>query len=160
MRAMRLIWAVAVGFCGLAGLARCGAQAPATPSRWAQPAAELAGQISDILGPGQAQLTIRNLSTIQASEIPAIRKLLEQDLKAHGVIASGAESANAVRVTLSQNVRERLWVAEVMEGSETHVASTATKPTLSATSQITLITLIVSLPVRCADYIVCRLSRR
>ena len=122
MRAMRLIWAVAVGFCGLAGLARCGAQAPATPSRWAQPAAELAGQISDILGPGQAQLTIRNLSTIQASEIPAIRKLLEQDLKAHGVIASGAESANAVRVTLSENVRERLWVAEVMEGSETHVA--------------------------------------
>ena len=43
-------------------------------------------------------------------------------MKAHGVIASGAESANAIRVTLSENARERLWVAEVVEGSETHVA--------------------------------------
>jgi hypothetical protein len=34
-------------------------------------------EIADILGPGQAQLTIRNLSTIQTTEIPAIRKLLQ-----------------------------------------------------------------------------------
>ena len=113
---------MAVGVSMLTGLVASGAQAPQTQSRWAQPAADLAAQIVDILGPGQAQLTIRNLSTIQTSEIPAIRKLLEQDLKAHGVIASGAESANAVRVTLSENARERLWVAEVVEGSETHVA--------------------------------------
>ena len=64
-------------------------------------------------------MTIRNLSTIQTTEIPAIRKLLEQDLKAHGVLVSGArECANAIRVTLSENARERLWVAEVVEGSE------------------------------------------
>ncbi|MGA9585752.1 MAG: hypothetical protein WBQ95_10520 [Terracidiphilus sp.] len=119
---MRLIWGVALGLCGLARLAVCGAQAPQAPNRWAQPAAELAGQIADILGPGQAQVAIRNLSTIPAGEIPAIRKLLEQDLKAHGIIASGGESANAVRVTLSENARERLWVAEVVEGSDTHVA--------------------------------------
>jgi hypothetical protein len=119
MRAMRLIRAVALGFLGLAGLTACGAQAAQTPGRWAQPAADLAGQIADILGPGQAQLTIRNLSTIQATEIPAIRKLLEQDLKSRGIVVSGGEgAANAVRVTLSENARERLWVAEVMEGSE------------------------------------------
>src|SRR5580704_15409630 len=122
MRAMRLIRAVALGLWGLAGLAACRAQAVQTPSRWSQPAADLSTQIADILGPGQAQVTIRNLSTIQASEISSIRKLIEQDLKAHGVIASGAESANAIRVTLSENERERLWVAEVMEGSDTHVA--------------------------------------
>lgn len=73
MRVMRLIWGVAVGLCGLAGLAVCGAQTPQTPSGWAPPAAELAVQIADILGPGQAQLTIRNLSTIPTAEIPAIR---------------------------------------------------------------------------------------
>jgi len=122
MRVMRLIWGVALAVWAAAVLATNGAQMPQTQSRWAQPAAELAGQIADILGPGQAQVTIRNLSTIQAGEIPAIRKLLEQDLKAHGVIASGGESANTVRVTLSENARERLWVAEVVEGSETHVA--------------------------------------
>ena len=122
MRAMRLIGTVALGVWGLAGLAACRAQAVQAPGPWSQPAAELATQIADILGPGQAQVTIRNLSTIQASEIPSIRKLMEQDLKAHGVIASGAESANAIRVTLSENERERLWVAEVVEGRETHVA--------------------------------------
>lgn len=122
MRAMRLIRVVALGLWGLAGCAACGAQAIQTPGQWSQPAAELALQIADIVGPGQAQLTIRNISTIRASEIPSIRKLIEQDLKAHGVLASGAESANSIRISLSENARERLWVAEVMEGSETHVA--------------------------------------
>ncbi len=119
---MRLIRAVALGLWGLAGYAACGAQAGQTPSQWSQPAAELAAQIADILGPGQVEVTIRNISTMQASEIPSIRKLIEQDLKAHGVLASGTESANSIRITLSENARERLWVAEVMEGSETHIA--------------------------------------
>ena len=83
MRAMRLIGTVALGVWGLAGLAACRAQAVQAPGPWSQPAAELATQIADILGPGQAQVTIRNLSTIQASEIPSIRKLMEQDFKAH-----------------------------------------------------------------------------
>ena len=124
-------------FCGLAMRAAFGTQAPQVQSQWVQPAAELAGQIADILGPGQAQLTVRNLSSIQASEIPAIRKLLEQDLKARGVLAGGAESANAIRVTLSENARERLWVAEVVEGNETHAAmvhvdSVSALPTFSS----------------------------
>jgi len=111
-----------MGLWGLAGLAACEAQVIQTPGRWTQPAADLAAQIADIVGPGQAQLTIRNLSAIPANEVPPIRKLIEQDLKARGVLASGTESANSIRITLSENARERLWVAEVMEGSETHVA--------------------------------------
>jgi len=117
---MRLIGALMLGVCWLAGLA-AGAQTAEAPSRWTQPSAELAGQVADILGPGQAQLTIRNLSTIQAIELAAIKRLIEQDLKARGVLAGGAESANAIRVTLSENARERLWVAEVVEGNETRV---------------------------------------
>ncbi|MGC1423868.1 MAG: hypothetical protein WA354_11300 [Terracidiphilus sp.] len=138
---MRLIWGVALGLCGLTGLAGR-AQAPQVPSRWAQPAAELAGQVADILGPGQAQLTIRSLSTIQMNELPSIRKLLEQDLKARGVLLSGAEGANAIRVTLSENARERLWVAEVREGSEAHVAmvhvDASTEPVAVANAQMVL----------------------
>src|SRR3974390_1942771 len=65
---------------------------------------------------------MRNFSTVQSSEIPAIRKLLEQNLKAHGIAAGGTESANSIRVTLSENARERLWVAEVVQGNETRVA--------------------------------------
>ena len=92
------------------------------PSPWVQPAATLAEEIAGILGPGQAHLTIRNLSTIPSEEIPAILRLLEQDLKARGVTTSEAESANVLRVTLSENLRERLWVAEIVEGNETRVA--------------------------------------
>jgi hypothetical protein len=116
MKGMRLI-------CVMAAMAWIGGVAAhAVPeSPWDQPAAALTAQIAEILGPGQARLTIRNQSSIAVDEVPAIRRLLEQDLKAHSVTASGAESANAIRITLSENARERLWVAEVVEGSEMHV---------------------------------------
>ena len=94
----------------------------APPSQWEKPAAELAEQISAILGPGQAHLTIRNLSTISNDEISVIRRLLAQDLKAHGVVMAGAESANTIRITLSESARERMLVAEVGEGTQTQVA--------------------------------------
>ena len=105
---------------GVVGGLQAGA-AP-VPNPWEKPAAALAEQVSEIMGPGQAQLTIRNISSVPPGEVPAIRRTLEQDLKAHGIATSGAESANAIRVTLSENVRERLWVAEIVQGSETRVA--------------------------------------
>jgi hypothetical protein len=119
---MKLIRAAVVGIWGLSALASCAAQAGQAPGRWSTPATQLSAQIADILGPGQAQVILRNLSTIPASELPAIRKLLEQDLRARGVVPAGAESANTINVTLSENAHERVWVAEVTEGSETHVA--------------------------------------
>ena len=116
MKVMRLIWLVAV----MMGLA--GAAAHAAPGPWEQPASELADQIAAILGPGQAHLTIRNLSSISSDEIPAIRRLLTQDLKAHGVAMASAESANTIRVTLSESNIGKLWVAEIGEGNVTQVA--------------------------------------
>jgi hypothetical protein len=91
-------------------------------SKWEQPAEELAEKIARVLGSGQAQLTVNNRSTLATTELPVIRRILEQDLRAHGVSISGAESANQIRITLSENARERLWVAEIVEGSQTRVA--------------------------------------
>jgi hypothetical protein len=114
----------------------------AAASQWERPAAALAEQIAAILGPGQAHLTVHNLSRIADDQIPAIRSLLEQDLKEHGVLASGAESANAIRVTLGENLRERLWVAEVVEGEETRVVMVHVEPGAAqqgaSTSEVTL----------------------
>ncbi|MGB7265235.1 MAG: hypothetical protein WBC92_06955, partial [Terracidiphilus sp.] len=76
---MKLIWLTAA-MIGLAGSA-----VYAAPGPWEQPAASLAGQIAAILGPGEAHLSIRNLSSTSADEIPSIRRLLVQDLRAHGV---------------------------------------------------------------------------
>jgi hypothetical protein len=129
---MKLAWLIAVTLSGVAGhLAQ--AQNP-VPSPWEQPAAALAEQVAAILGPGQAHLIIRNLSTVPTEQIPTIRRLLEQNLKTHGVLASGTESANTIRVTLSANARERLWVAEIIEGDETRVAMV--RLDLGATQQV------------------------
>jgi len=127
---MKLAWLTIVIASILMGHA-----AGAAPSPWAQPAASLAEEIAGILGPGQASLTVRNLSTIPNDEIPSIRRLLQQDLKARGVLVSDAESANAIRVTLSENVRERLWVAEMVEGNETRVAMVHVEPGISQRAQ-------------------------
>ncbi len=94
----------------------------APPSPWEKPTADLAEQIASILGPGQAHLTIRNLSTIPSDEIPVVRRLLAQNLKARGVVMAGVESANTIRVTLSESARERVLVAEIGEGTQTQVA--------------------------------------
>jgi hypothetical protein len=118
MKAMKLIRWAAMGLGML--LALRGSASGTSP--WEQPASALAEQVAAILGPGQAHLTIRNLSRIPNEDVPAIRKLMEQDLKMHSVTISGDESANSIRVTLSENARERLWVAEVVEGSVTQVA--------------------------------------
>jgi hypothetical protein len=112
--------AMALGLILAAGKGRS-QQAVGSIGPWDQPAASLADQVSGILGPGQARLTIRNLSTISGDDVPTIRRLLEQDLRSHGVLAGSAESANTIRVTLSENMRERLWIAEILEGNETRV---------------------------------------
>jgi hypothetical protein len=122
---------------GLMGLMGLMASAAAAPSQWEQPAAALAEQIAGILGPGQAHLTIRNLSTIPTDEIPAIRRLLVQDLKARGVTTSEGESANSIRVTLSDNLRKRLWVAEVIQGSEIRIAMIEIEPRIVQVSAAT-----------------------
>jgi hypothetical protein len=90
-------------------------------ANWEQPAADLAKQIAALAGPGPARLTIRNESSLASGEIPAIRRLLERDLRGFGIVTGGNDSATLIRVTLSENLQGGLWVAEVVEGTETRV---------------------------------------
>lgn len=108
-------------FCAAIFLALVAVVACATESPWDQAAATLAARIADTLGPGQARLSILNRSSIATDQVPAIRKLLAQDLRARGISLAGAESANEIRVTLSEDARERLWVAEIAEGDDAKV---------------------------------------
>jgi hypothetical protein len=111
---VKMCWAVVV-----AALA-CVTPA-ARAATWEQPAAELAKQIAALSGPGAVKLTIRNESGLAAVEVPAIQRLIERDLRGFGVVAGGKESATLIRVTLSENLQGGLWVAEVVEGTETRV---------------------------------------
>ena len=116
--------------------------AAASATAWDQPASALADQIATILGPAQAHLTLRNLSSIPAEDLPVIRRLLEQDLRAHSITLSGEESANQLRITLSENTRARLWIGEVIEGNETRVVmitlNLERRPATQTSSGVTL----------------------
>ena len=103
---------------------------------WDQPAADLAKQIAALTGPGPARFVLRNDSSIAATDVPVIRRLLERNFRALGVLPGGSDTATLIRVTLSENLQGGLWVAEVVEGSETRVAMLPVvlgTPTLSAT---------------------------
>lgn len=93
----------------------------ARAANWEQPAADLSKQIAALAGPGPARLTIRNGSSLASGEIPAIRRLVERDLRGFGIVTGGSDSATLIRVTLSENLQGGLWVAEVVEGTETRV---------------------------------------
>jgi len=110
------------GWVAVVLMACAAAACAAAPGVWDQPAAALADQVAAIMGPGQARLELHNRSTVANDQLPALRKALTQDLKAHGILQAGAESANTIRVTLSETDRERLLVAEVVEGNTTQVA--------------------------------------
>jgi hypothetical protein len=92
---------------------------------WNEPATELARKIADVLGPASAHLTIQNLSSIPNESLPAIRRLLEDDLRADGVAVTNGDSANLLRVTLSENARGGVWVAEIVQGNQTRVVMVA-----------------------------------
>jgi hypothetical protein len=94
----------------------------ASAETWEQPAADFAKQIAALAGPGPVRFVLRNDSSIPAADLLVIRRLLERDLRALGVLPGGNDSATFLRLTLSENLQGGLWVAEVIEGSETHVA--------------------------------------
>ena len=92
-------------------------------TKWDTATARLASQITAITGPGNASLTFKNVSALSPSEVAAIRVPLETQLRSGGVqLRDAASSASEIQVTLSENVREWLIVAEVRQGPDTKVA--------------------------------------
>src|SRR5271155_3376776 len=106
------------------GLLACVAWGQAVDS-WTAPATELARQIAALTGPGSISLSVRNDSSIAASDVPVIRQRLQVALGALGVTIrnqTAADATTTVQVTLSQTAQQGLWVAEVQQGPETRVA--------------------------------------
>lgn len=110
-----LVWAFAL----LCLSPRCHAAA------WDAPAAELSRQVAAVPLPGPAKLIVVNRSTIPENELPAIRRLLEQDLRGIGVTLVSSGESVIIRVTLSQNTQRGLWVAEVQQGTDSKIFMTA-----------------------------------
>src|ERR1700688_2510241 len=85
---------------------------------WRQPISQLATQITAATGPGVVALDINNRSSIGAADIEEIRRQLTSALATSGVRVWQPDQAAAnIKLTLSENVQDYVWVAQVQSGT-------------------------------------------
>ncbi len=79
---------------------------------------QLARKLAGATGPGAIALEVTNRSSLARPEVDEIRRGLLTELAALGVRAVNADQAAAtVEVTLSENLRSYVWVAEIHQGN-------------------------------------------
>src|ERR1700730_10239501 len=103
------------------------ATSPALPSAWNDGVKALAEKIVAAVKPSRAiALEIKNISSLGAADVEAIRVALEEELRGRGI--QRGSSGSAVDVTLSENSEGYLWVAEIHKnGTREVVMVTASK---------------------------------
>ena len=87
-------------------------------SDWHAPVGQLARQIAGATGPGAVALEVVNRSSLTRADVEAIRHGLLAELAALGVRPVNTDQAAAsVEVTLSENLQNYVWVAEIHQGN-------------------------------------------
>jgi hypothetical protein len=82
-------------------------------------ARQLARKIAAATGPGAIALEVANRSSLDEKSAREVRSALEAELHAQGVHTAKAEQAmGTVEVVLSESLREYVWTAEIMIGSD------------------------------------------
>lgn len=98
-------------------------------SDWRAPEGQLARKIAAVTGPGAVALDVANKSSLSAADGDEIRRGLAAALATLGVRSVNAEEAAAtVRITLSENLQDYLWVAEIHQGSNENSVVMVTAP--------------------------------
>jgi len=83
-------------------------------AEWRQPVSELTEKIAAITGPGVVALELVNRSSISSADAEEIRRELTSSLAASGVrVWQPDQAAAAIQLTLSENLEEYVWVAEI-----------------------------------------------
>jgi hypothetical protein len=91
-------------------------------SDWSTPVDQLARKIVADTGPGAVSLDVLNRSSLKTSEVDAIRSALIGKLNSAGVRLIGREQASVVvQVSLSENLQNYVWAAQVQQGSDSKV---------------------------------------
>ena len=117
-----LLWRAA---CSFALIVMCVGMSLA--SDWRTPEEQLARKIAAATGPGAVALDLANKSSLSRAEADEIRRGLASELATLGVRLVNADQAAAtVQVTLSENLQDYVWVAEIHQGNnENSVAMVA-----------------------------------
>jgi len=85
---------------------------------WHDPISQLATQITAATGPSVVALEINNHSSISSAEIEEIRREITSSLAASGVRVWQPDQAAAnIKLTLSENLQDYVWVAEIQPGT-------------------------------------------
>lgn len=91
---------------------------PAMASPWQASEIQLARKISAVTGPGAIALDVVNLSSLRNAEADDIRRGLLNELSLLGLHSVSSDQAAAtIRITLSENLQDYVWVAEIRQGN-------------------------------------------
>lgn len=100
-------------------LALCIFPQPGFSADWHQLTDQLVPKITAVTGPGVVALEIENRSSISPADVEQIRSELKSALSAAGIKIWQPEQASAtIRVTLSENLQNYVWVAEIQQAAE------------------------------------------
>ena len=93
---------------------------PALPAAWNDGVKALAEKIAAAVRPSRmVSLEMKNISSLGASEVEAVRVGLETELTGRGLRLGS--SGVAVEVTLSENVESYVWVAKIGKGETSRI---------------------------------------
>jgi len=91
---------------------------PVLASPWQPSEIQLARKIAAVTGPGAMAVDISNSSPLRNGEVEEIRQGLLDELALFGLHSVASEQAAAtIRITLSANLQEYVWVAEIRQGN-------------------------------------------
>src|SRR3954471_9760255 len=93
---------------------------PAMAADWSAPVAEMAKAIASASGSGTVTLSVVNSSSLSKDQVTDIQRALEARLRSSGLRLEPAASSD-VRLTLSENLRTYVWVAEIRKAADTQV---------------------------------------
>ena len=92
-------------------------------------ARQLAHKIAADAGPGAFALQVTNRSSLDDKSVREVRSALEAQLYVEGVrIAKAEQSMGTVDVILSESLREYVWTAEILIGSDEKKAAMVSLP--------------------------------
>jgi len=92
--------------------------APALASPWQASEIQLARKIAAVTGPGAVAVDVANSSSLRNSEVEEIRRGLLDELAQLGLhLVSPEQAAATIRITLSANLQDYVWAAEIRQGN-------------------------------------------
>jgi hypothetical protein len=97
---------------------------PALPAAWNDGVKALAEKIAAAVKPSRTiSLEVKNISSLGASEVEAVRVGLEKELASSGLQLGS--SGGAVEVTLSEDVESYIWVTEIRRNEKQEISPRA-----------------------------------